>query len=127
MAENSQTMYFLLLWLTITITLMGTPFLIKSLYRACTYKSRAKDRERASKNVEEITRRCAEARRGNDPAMLNRIIEANRMDYSDEAASTVGSSQIANELREIKQRVDRIDSNMKDSRDWLIYNPYKGK
>lgn len=80
----------------------------------------------AKRNVEELTHRCAEARRGNDPEFLNRIVEANSMDYSNEAVSTL-DAQVASDLRDIKARMDRIDSNTKDLRDWQVFNPYKGK
>jgi hypothetical protein len=116
------------MWLAITLTLIGIPFLIKSLYRLCTFKSRARDMERARINVENLTKRCADARLyGNDDEILRRIAEGNNLDtYSPETVS-VPDYQTANDLREIKQRMKNIDNNTQQLRDFEIYNPYKGK
>ncbi|MEI6093435.1 MAG: hypothetical protein WCQ47_07115 [bacterium] len=124
--ENSEAYFYVGVWLAITLTLMLIPYIIKSIYRACTVKSRARDMERARRNVEEITKRCANAVRNNDVEIIRSIIEGDRLPLDPYYGQAV-SSQNGNDLREIKQMMKNIDDNTRTLKEWEIYNPYKGK
>lgn len=105
------------------------PVMIEKIYSWIVYLKRSKIRMQAEIELKDLYNQISRARGSGvsvmDSEVLQKVEDGNRIDlYSNEAVSVLGVNT-ANDLREIKERMRKIDNNTADIRNWNIYNPYK--